>query len=128
LVSKMLSRRVALRAYTDSKTVFDCVTKLIPTSEKRLLIDLYGLRQSYERRELDALSWISGEHNPADALTKPILSDDSPLFQLMTENHLDPKILAWVERGALQSDGDMAERSSREGSAENRVAGVSPSS
>jgi ribonuclease HI len=128
LVSKMLSRRVALRAYTDSKTVFDCVTKLIPTSEKRLLIDLYGLRQSYERRELDALSWISGEHNPADALTKPILSDDSPLFQLMTENRLDPKILAWVERGALQSDGDMAERSSREGSAENRVAGVSPSS
>jgi hypothetical protein len=37
---------------TDSRSLYDCLVKLGITSEKRLMIDLMCLRQSYERREI----------------------------------------------------------------------------
>jgi hypothetical protein len=37
---------------TDSRSLYDCLVKLDITSEKRLMIDLMCLRQSYERKEI----------------------------------------------------------------------------
>jgi hypothetical protein len=37
---------------TDSRSLYDCLVKLDTTSEKRLMIDLMCLRQSYERRKI----------------------------------------------------------------------------
>ena len=34
------------------------------------MIDIMGLRQSYERREINEIRWIDGADNPADAMTK----------------------------------------------------------
>jgi hypothetical protein len=55
---------------TDSYSLYDCMIKLGTTAEKRLMIDIMGLRQSYERREIDEIRWIEGSCNPADAMTK----------------------------------------------------------
>ena len=46
------------------------MTKLGTTAEKRLMIDIIGLRQSYERREISEVRWINRTYNPADAMTK----------------------------------------------------------
>ena len=46
------------------------MTKLGTTVEKRLIIDIIGLRQSYERREISEVRWIDGTYNLADAITK----------------------------------------------------------
>jgi len=46
------------------------MTKLRTTVEKRVMIDIMGLRQSYERREINEIRWIDGADNPADAMTK----------------------------------------------------------
>ena len=37
---------------TDSKSLYDCLVKLGNTQEKRLMIDVMCLRQSYKRREI----------------------------------------------------------------------------
>jgi hypothetical protein len=37
---------------TDSYSLYECLVKLGTTTEKRLIIDIIALRQSYERREL----------------------------------------------------------------------------
>ncbi len=38
--------------YTDSYSLYECLVKLSTTKEKRLIIDIMVLRQSYERREI----------------------------------------------------------------------------
>lgn len=37
---------------TDSLSLYECIIKLGTTSEKRLMIDIMSIRQSYENREL----------------------------------------------------------------------------
>ncbi len=37
---------------TDSYSLYECLVKLRTTKEKRLIINIIALRQSYERREL----------------------------------------------------------------------------
>ncbi len=39
-------------------------------TEKRLLIDIAGLREAYSKGDLSNLGWIRSEYNIADALTK----------------------------------------------------------
>jgi hypothetical protein len=62
------------------------MTKLSTTTEKRLMIDIIGLRQSYERQEINKIRWINGEDNPANAMTKdkPCLA----LKQLINSNQI----------------------------------------
>jgi hypothetical protein len=88
--------RIPLILCTDSYSLYDCMTKLGTTNEKRLMIDIIGLRQSYERREIHEIRWIDGGSNPADALTKE--RPCTALRQLIETNTLKLVTKAWVER------------------------------
>ena len=94
----MLDRVIPLHVYTDSRSLYDCLTRINHTTEKRLLIDLRMLRQSYERREITEVFWIPTAQNPADAFTKA--TPTPALNKLLEKNclHLTPN--AWVERPA----------------------------
>ncbi|KHJ34462.1 hypothetical protein EV44_g3454 [Erysiphe necator] len=46
------------------------MVKLGTNNEKRLMIDIMAIRQSYERRELSEIRWINGNDNPDDTMTK----------------------------------------------------------
>lgn len=95
-LQEFLGRKIDFKMYTDSKSLFDSLVSLNPTTEKRLLIDLTLLRQCYEKREITEVLWIPGSQNPADALTKakPCNAPDA----LMATNtvSIDPK--GWIER------------------------------
>jgi hypothetical protein len=52
IIDRMLHISLSLILLTDSKSLYDCLVKLDTISEKRLMIDLMCLRQSYERREI----------------------------------------------------------------------------
>ena len=56
--------------YTDSYSLYKCLVKLGTIKEKRLMIDIIALRQSYEKRELTEVQWINRQDNPADIMTK----------------------------------------------------------
>jgi hypothetical protein len=81
---------------TDSKSLYECLVKLGTTQEKRLMIDIMCLRQSYERREITEVRWIDGNSNPADSMTKS--KPSTALKQLIDSNHLELKVMEWVER------------------------------
>jgi hypothetical protein len=56
--------------YTNSYSLYKCLVKLGTTKEKRLIINIMALRQSYKRRELTEVQWINRQDNPVDAITK----------------------------------------------------------
>ncbi|KHJ30929.1 hypothetical protein EV44_g4216 [Erysiphe necator] len=80
----------------DSHSLYDCLVKLDTTKEKRLMVDILCLRQSYERREITEILWIKGEKNLADAMTKAKACD--ALQKLIETNKLDIELEGWVER------------------------------
>ncbi len=95
-IEKILHTTLLLVLYTDSKSLYDCLVKLGTTQEKRLMVDLMCLRQSYERREIAEIKWINGNSNPADAMTK---SKPCPVLKLLVDiNKLDLQVAEQVER------------------------------
>jgi hypothetical protein len=69
-INAILGREIPTIVCTDSKSLFECITKLGTTQEKRLMIDILCLREAYERREITEFRWIAGDSNPADSMTK----------------------------------------------------------
>ena len=95
-IELQLKTQLPLVVCTDSKSIFECLVKLGTTSEKRLMIDIMCLRQSYERREIAEVKWITGKSNPADSLTKA--GSTSALTQLIDSNYIQLEEIKWVER------------------------------
>ena len=61
---------------TDSLNLRDHIRCIANNAtEKRLKVDLFALKEAFQREELNGLLWIDGTENPADSLTKnsPIL-------------------------------------------------------
>ncbi len=52
ILSKMLDNLIPLILVTDSKSLYDCLIRLDIIVEKRLMMNVMILRQSYERREI----------------------------------------------------------------------------
>ncbi|KHJ34392.1 hypothetical protein EV44_g3601 [Erysiphe necator] len=95
-LKKMLEQHIPLTLCTDSKPLFEFLVKLGSTQEKRLMVDLMSLRQSYERRELTHIRWIRGDSNPADAMTKSKCSN--ALKRMIDKNNITVDSYEWVER------------------------------
>jgi hypothetical protein len=81
---------------TDSKSLYDCLVCLGTTNEKRLMIDIMLLCESYEQREITEVRWINGKDNPADSMTKK--APNQALETLVSHNRLTVTVKASVDR------------------------------
>ncbi|EED13532.1 hypothetical protein TSTA_097880 [Talaromyces stipitatus ATCC 10500] len=81
---------------TDSYSLYECLVKLGTTKEKRLMINLMALRQSYEKWEIDEICWIHGDDNPVDAFTKA--NPNKALWDFIDKNKLTICVEGFVER------------------------------
>lgn len=84
---------------TDSRSLYECLIRLGSTDEKRLMIDVMALRESYVRREVQEFRWINGKDNPADAMTKA--TPNGRLEEFVTNNQLTVRVEGYVERPEL---------------------------
>lgn len=103
-IERILQIELPLVLCTDSKSLYECMVKLGTTQEKRLMVDLMCLRQSYERRMITEIKWIDGNSNPADAMTKSKACQ--ALRDLIDTNKIDLSTIQWVEREKEISKGD----------------------
>lgn len=68
----MLHRIIPLHVYTDSWILPDFLVHIQKMTEKRLLIDLHMIRQSYERQEGTELFWIPTAENHLETFKKAV--------------------------------------------------------
>ena len=99
-IEEMLGKVIAVRLYTDSKSLFDVITKNSVTTEKRLMIDVRSVREAYVNMELNNVAWIRSEYNPADALTK--VKDNLVLTKAIDEGFITHPVEQWVVRSTEQ--------------------------
>lgn len=78
------------------------MVKLGTTKEKRLMIDIMSIRQSYEARELTEIRWVNGDDNPADAMTKS--NPNKALEIFIDTNEMIVRVEGWVERKVVMEE------------------------
>jgi hypothetical protein len=97
LITKQLDlSSIPIIVCTDSYSLYECLVKLGTTHEKRLMIDIMAIRQSYEKREIAEVRWINGNDNPADAMTKATLN--TALTTFLDSNNLNIRVEGWAKR------------------------------
>ena len=70
ITNQLILLTILIIIYTDLYSLYECLVKLETTKEKRLIINIIILRQSYEYYKLFEIRWINGYNNLADAMTK----------------------------------------------------------
>lgn len=96
-LSTLLQRTVEMRLYTDSQSLWDALTSLSPLTEKRLCIDISGLRQAFRTGNLRHLCRIDSRYNPADPMTK-VLSE-SYLDEVLASGKLSHPVQRYLFHG-----------------------------
>ena len=91
---------------TDSKCLFDVVTKNSSTLEKRLMIDISATREYYKRGEISELGHVLTSHNPADAFTKE--GKCAALEAILATSHDTNPINQWVHRDTQATDAELS--------------------
>ncbi len=81
--------------FTDSKSLFDTITKQTTVSEKRLLIHIAAIRETYSSGELANVAHVASKHNIANVFTKT-KADDSMLLCLMRTGRIEHPISQWI--------------------------------
>ena len=95
-LSKVYGCNIPLSMYTDSKQLFDVLTKSTYPTERRLMIDVAAARESYTRFEISNIGLVRGDVNPADALTKPNFG--KPLTTILKTAIDETPITQWIHR------------------------------
>jgi hypothetical protein len=102
-LQEMTGLDIQLLIMTDSKSLFDIITRRQHTTEKRLMVDIAAIREGFSRREIANVGLIKSEDNPADGLTKRGFC--RALYQLLNTNKIQAPVLQYiVEKRATAAD------------------------
>lgn len=71
-VRNAIRKPILLHMFTDSKQVFDVVTRGKRPTERRLAIYVSAVREAYTKREIGRVGLVRGKDNPADSLSKTV--------------------------------------------------------
>lgn len=97
LLFEQLGRKLCLDAFVENKNLFNFVSKDSSKTERRLKIGIFALRDIYAKEELSCIGWIPIHENSADPLTKPVMTNTYPLWNLMTTNVMKVSQLGWAD-------------------------------
>ncbi|KAF2175454.1 hypothetical protein K469DRAFT_724126 [Zopfia rhizophila CBS 207.26] len=96
--SKRVTRSVLINTIIciDLYLLYECLVKLRITKEKRLMINIMALQESYKRQELYKIRWINRADNLANAFIKR--DSNGLLIRFIDTNKAHVRIDGWVER------------------------------
>lgn len=97
-LESILGKQVPLQMFTDSKSLFDTLTKSSSTTERCLMIDVQTVRDGYKDHSISKVGFVRGPDNPADGLTRP--GKCPPLNHLLLTGLADFPVEQWVVRNS----------------------------
>eukprot|EP00171_Calliarthron_tuberculosum_P022145 IDg22145t1 len=68
----ILNKHIPVQLLTDSKSLFDVISKGTRTSEKRTMLEIAAAREGFRDRTINDIGFVRSKHNIADGLTKPM--------------------------------------------------------
>ena len=95
-LQQALNRDVPLHLFTDSKSLFDIISKGSRTREKRVMLDVYAAREGYTSQCISNIGFVRSEYNIADGLTKPKVQ--AALFNVVNSGKHRPEVEQWIMR------------------------------
>lgn len=95
MIWKMVGLSIPLIMVTDSKCLFDIVTRTSVTKE-RLLIDIAVVKNAYAKNEIFQVGHVFSDQNPAYAMTK--VGNFPALNSVLESSYLSLGVNQWVER------------------------------
>lgn len=99
-IGSIVGRKVELKLYTNSKSLFVVFVNIGITTVKSLLDQLRMMREAYEQRELTEVVCIQSEQNTAGRMRKEKAS--AALELLMKNNWLNIHYRSWVEGDEIE--------------------------
>lgn len=70
MLEDALRSTIPFHLLTDSKSLFDVISKGSRTSEKHLMLDFYAAREVYRSKYIYNMGFIRSENNVSNSLTK----------------------------------------------------------
>jgi len=90
------NRTIPLHLLTDSKALFDIISKGSRTSEKRMMLDIAAAREGFRDRIISDIGFVRSSDNLADGLTKPM--QQAALQRVLQSGKLAPRAEQWIIR------------------------------
>ena len=85
-----------MQLMTDSKSLFDIVSKGSRTSEKCIMLDIHTAMQEYQAQEISNIGFVRSENNIADRLTKS--KKQAALLNILSTGRCSINCERWIFR------------------------------
>jgi hypothetical protein len=95
-LERVLGQTIPMVMFTDSKALFDILTRNKSSTERRLMVDVAAAREAYHDFVISNVGLIKSEHNPADGLTKVGCND--ALLSLLRTHRITHPVQQYVLR------------------------------
>ena len=101
-LEEILNQCIPLQIMTDSRSLFDVIVRNSTTSDRRLMIDIKDVRESYESQKISHVGFVRSEDNPANAFTKSKHCD--ALERILRTGTIDLHVDEWIVRQSSSKD------------------------
>ena len=95
-IGEIFGRKIPVQLLTDSKSLFDVISKGSRTSEKRVMLDIAAAREGFRDKVISDIGFVRSSQNLADGLTKPMAQ--ASLRVVLSTGFLDVKPEQWIIR------------------------------
>ena len=95
-IEHALQHTVPVHLLTDSKSLFNIISKGSRTSEKRIMLDVHATREGYKSKETSNIGFVRSSENPADGLTKQKMQKS--LFNVLKTGKHSINCEQWILR------------------------------
>jgi len=95
-IRTIYKRSIPLHLLTDSKALFDIISKGSRTSEKRMMLDIAAAREGFRDKIISDIGFVRSSYNLADGLTKPM--QQASLQSVLKSGKLTARAEQWIIR------------------------------